>query len=235
MAMHIPQLHRSLETRLQAIAPTRPHQAIPTLALIGVVAGLAAGCVTTSVPNAAGVPPKSFDPGSAGPLAGIGIEGHDIVSMTDQMMRDMLGSSTLAGRAKPPRVVIDSQYFRNEGSQAINRDLITDRLRVNLNRASLGRMTFVTRTNLNMVSNERDTKRAGVTDTGTTGLTKAMMGADYRLTGAISTLDSRSVKSGLMQRFNQISFEMVDLESGEIAWSGLYEFARSAADDVVYR
>jgi hypothetical protein len=155
--------------------------------------------------------------------------------MTDQMMRDMLGNAVLAGRPKTPRVVIDSQFFRNEGSQAINRDLITDRLRVNLNRAAQGRLTFITRVNLTAVAAERDLKRSGTTDVGTTGMLKAMMGADYRLTGSISTLDSRNPKTGMMQRYNQIDFEMVDLESGEIVWSGLYEFARAAADDVVYR
>jgi hypothetical protein len=194
-----------------------------------------AGCVTAGIKNPAGVATIQVDPSIAGPVAGVGIEGHDIVSMTDQMMRDMLGNAVLAGRPKPPRVVIDSQYFRNEGSQAINRDLITDRLRVNLNRASQGRLTFVTRANLTMVAGERDLKREGATDVGTTGMLKAMMGADYRLTGAISTLDSRNPKTGMIQRYNQIGFEMVDLESGEIVWSGLYEFARAAADDVVYR
>jgi penicillin-binding protein activator len=194
-----------------------------------------AGCITAGVKNPAGVATIQVDPSVAGPVAGMGIEGHDIVSMTDQMMRDMLSNPALTGRPKPPRVVIDSQYFKNEGSQAINRDMITDRLRVNLNRASQGRLTFVTRVNLTMVSGERDFKRQGVTDVGTTGMTKAMIGADYRLTGVISTLDSRSPKTGMMQRYNQVSFEMVDLESGEIVWSGLYEFARAAADDVIYR
>jgi PBP1b-binding outer membrane lipoprotein LpoB len=207
----------------------------PRAYILAIAAFAAAGCVTSQTPNPSGVATTSIDPSRVGPVSGLGIEAHDIVSMTDQMMRDMLGNATLATQAKPPRVVIDSQYFRNEGSQAINRDIITDRLRVNLNRAAQGRLTFVTRVNLNMVAGERDLKREGATDIGTTGMTKAMMGADYRLTGVISTLDSRSSKSGMMQRYNQVSFEMVDLESGEIVWSGLYEFARAAADDVVYR
>ena len=32
-----------------------------------------------------------------------------------------------------------------------------------------------------------------------------------------------------------ITFEMVDLETGVIVWSNVYEFERVAADDVVYR
>jgi len=209
---------------------------LPSLGLVCICLGASlAGCITSRTKNAGGVAPVQVDPSMAGPVAGVGIEGQDIVSMTDQMMRDMFADPALAQRQKAPRVVIDSQYFRNEGSQAINRDLITDRLRANLNRASQGRLTFLTRNNLTMVASERDLKREGATDTGTTGMTKAMMGADFRLTGTISTLDSRNPKTGMMQRYNQISFEMVDLESGEIVWSGLYEFARAGADDVVYR
>ena len=41
--------------------------------------------------------------------------------------------------------------------------------------------------------------------------------------------------SGRIQRFNQITFEMIDLESGVIVWSNLYDFARVAADSVMYR
>lgn len=50
--------------------------------------------------------------------------------MTDRMVRDMLSSPLLAGQANPPQVIIDSKYFRNESSQRINKNAITDRLRV---------------------------------------------------------------------------------------------------------
>jgi PBP1b-binding outer membrane lipoprotein LpoB len=198
--------------------------------LLGAALG---GCVT--VPNSNGSPPRVVDPSVAGPVSGVGIESQDIVSMTDRMVRDMIGDPILAGRGTPPRIVVDSGYFRNSGMQAINRDLITNRLRVNLNRASQGRFMFVTRTNLEMVQQERDLKRTGVTDIGSTGLTRAIAGADYRLTGEISSLDQRNPKTGMVQRYNQITFEMVDLESGQIVWSGQYEFERAAADDVIYR
>ena len=81
----------------------------------------------------------------------------------------------------------------------------------------------------------RDLKRNGVTDVGTTGMTRAVAGADYELTGEIADLDQRNVSSGMVQRYNQITFEMVDLESGAIVWSGQYEFERAGADDVMYR
>ena len=193
-------------------------------------------CVTGGgVINAAGVTPVNVDPAVQGPVNGLGIEGHDVISMTDQMVRDMLSNTVLARREKVPGVIIDAEYFNNDSSQPINKNSITDRLRINLNRAAAGRMKFIGRSYSKMVEQERDLKRHGVTDVGTTGLTKAQKGADFRLGGRISSIDSRSAKTGLQQRYTQITFEMIDLENSEIVWSGIYEFARAAADDVVYR
>lgn len=199
-------------------------------------ASMLAGCQTNPpLQNATGVSSMEVDSSRKGPVSGVGVEGQDIVSMTDQMMRDMLAEPIFADTGKRPRVIIDAQYFANESSQAINKNLITQRLMVNLNRAARSRMQFLNRQNTVMVEQERALKRSSTTDMGTRGLTKAAAGADYRLSGKITSLDSRSIKSGLVQRYTQISFEMTDLETGEIVWSNLYEFSRAAADDVVYR
>lgn len=178
---------------------------------------------------------QDIDPNSKGPVSGMGIEGHDITSMADRMVRDMLGNAMLANREIAPRIIVDSKYFTNESTQRINKNIITDRLRVNLNRASQGRMVFLARQNAAMIEEERALKREGVTDVGTTGLTRAQSGADFRLTGNIASTEARDPQTGTMQRFTQIVFEMVDLESGEIAWSNSYDIARAATDDVIYR
>ncbi|MDB5798249.1 MAG: hypothetical protein JWP36_2151 [Paucimonas sp.] len=205
-----------------------------SVACITALSALSA-CVTMPVQNTAGVASMDVDPSRKGPVSGVGVEGQDIVSMTDQMIRDMLAEPFFAANGKRPRVVVDSQYFVNESSQAINKNIITQRLMVNLNRAAKNKMQFVNRQNTAMVEQERALKRSGTTDTGTRGLTRAQLGVDYRLSGRISSLDSRNVKSGMVQRYTQISFEMTDVESGEIVWTGMYELTRAAADDVVYR
>lgn len=200
--------------------------------ILALVVGLGA-CQT--VQNSAGTPTTYIDPASAGPVKGVGIESQDIVSMTDQMMRDMLTEPRLAAAATPPQIIIDSEFFYNESSSRLDKNSITDRLRVTLNRVAKGRMQFVGRHYANMVQAERNLKRAGVTDRATLPAAKAQLGADYRLGGRITSLDSRDPRTGMIQRYNQIVFEMVDLESGEIIWSGIYEFAKAAQDDIIYR
>ncbi len=207
---------------------------IKSVALIAATAGLLAAC-GPAVDNSAGVATISQDPSRQGAVAGIGIEGQDIQSMTDQMVRDMLSNPMLANAVNPPQVIIDSEFFVNDSTQRINKDLITNRLRVNLNRASMGRMIFVGRNYANMVQQERNLKRDGVVDTGTTGMTAAQAGGDYRLGGTIASADSRDARTGMMQRYTQITFEMVDLERGVITWSNMYELSKAAADDIVYR
>jgi len=218
------------------IAAGMPRPGMGSLTALVVLAALA-GCATAP-PNAAGSATVNIAPGVAGPVQGVGIEGQDVVGMSDQMMRDLLATPRLVqanGQGKVPRVIVDAQYFANDSTQPINRNLITDRLRVALNRSAQGRMSFVGRQYTQAVEAERALKRSGTTDVGTVGMTRATLGADFRLGGRIASLDQKSPSTGLIQRYTQITFEMFDLESGEIVWSGIYEIARAAADDVVYR
>jgi hypothetical protein len=193
-----------------------------------------AGCAS-GVQNSAGIRARDIDPTVRGPVAGVGIEGQDINSMSDRMVRDMLQSPLLANAATPPQVVVDSQYFTNESSQQIDKNIIVDRLNNDLNNSAHGRMVFVSREAAAMVAQERDLKRQGVTDSGTVGLARAQAGVDYRLVGRITSADQIDRTTGQTQRLTQISFQMIDMERSTIVWSGLYSIDRAAADDVVYR
>lgn len=207
--------------------------------MIAGAALLATACTSYSsrplVDNAPGRPSQYIDPETTGAVTGVGIESQDIISMSDQMMRSIITSGITQGQDRPPRVILDAEYFVNEGAQYLNKRLIVDRLRTGLLRAAQGRIVFVSRENIGMVEKERALKRDGMVDAATRGMTRATAGADYRLAGRIKTLDSRDPRTGVIQRYNQITFELIDLEYGTIRWSDQFEFAKIAQEDAVYR
>lgn len=185
-------------------------------------------------PSAAGSRVSYSDPGTVGPVAGIGFESQDLVSMTDRMARDILANLPDATVNNPRRIILDAEYLRNEGSSRLNKHAITDRLRIDLNRSSGGRLIFVARQYQDMIENERAIKREGLVDPGTKPLRAAPAGADYRLGGRITTLDALDPKTGQASRYHQITFELIDLEKGTVNWGGMYDFRKSAQDDLVY-
>ena len=184
--------------------------------------------------NAPGTPTAYQDVATSGLVRGTGIESQDIASMTDKMVRHMLANPVLADAVTPPRVIVDAAYFENQSSQRLNKNLLIDRLATLLQIAANGRILFVDREHADMVEKERKLKREGVTDVGTTGLTEAVAGADYRLNGRITSLDARTA-DGIVERYMQIVFRMTDLENGIVVWTNQYEFKKAGQDDVVYR
>ena len=204
--------------------------------IAGAVLSLTIGVVLAGCQSAPASRPVTYqDVNSAGVVAGVGVESQDIVTVTDTMVRDLLANQSVMQRASAPRIIMDGEGFRNESSQPINKNLLIDRLRINLQRAAQGKLAFLSRESAAMVAKERELKRDGVTDAGTTGLTRAQAGVDYRLIGRINSLDSRSKASGTVERYTQIYFELIDQESSLSIWANIYEFKKGGLDDAVYR
>jgi PBP1b-binding outer membrane lipoprotein LpoB len=209
-----------------------------TSKLIAIASGamLLTGCPSATLDNSAGRRTVYQDVASISPTtAGVGVESQDVVSMTDRMMRDILATPAVAGRATAPRIALDSADFRNDSSSRINKNVITDRLRIELSRAAQGRIVFVSSEHNAMIEREREAKRSGKTDAGTIRATKATAGVDYRLVGRINSLDAASRSSGAVSRYHQITFELIDMELGTVVWANMYEFKKEAQDDILYR
>lgn len=194
-----------------------------------------AGLNGTGVDNTPGRSSIYQDVNSVDAYSGVGVESQDISSMTDAMVRDLMSTPDIVSRKQAPRIIIDEQYFNNESSSRINKSLITERLMINLNRASKGKLVFIERAASEMVEVERNLKRTGKLSEGAHGSTAKMHGADYRLTGKIMSLDAVSASKGGNSRYHQITFKLVDLETGAVVWSNMYEFKKAAQTDVIYR
>ena len=204
--------------------------------IIGLASALVlSACSSVETMNSEGQSSKYDDPNKASESGGVGIESNDITGMTDKMLSSMLSNPILVNRDTPARVIVDAEYITNESTSRVNKNILGDRLRIQLNRASNGRMVFVARHLTNMVQKERELKREGVVDGGTIRTTQAQAGADYRLGGRIMSQDAIQTGSQTTSRYHLITFEMIDLELGTVVWSDLYEFKKTAQDNVMYR
>lgn len=182
------------------------------------------------------MPPQQIDPSSAMANMGTGFGVNDFSAMADQVVRDLFQRPDIMNSPKPPRIILDGSRILNKSSQRLDTDMIADRLRAQLIRSAQGRLRFLSRENLDIVAEERELKREGQTDVGTKGLTRAVMGADYRLVGRITSQDARSSTTGVQQRSMQIVFELIDLESTETIYiSEPYVTVRAQRDFDVYR
>lgn len=191
------------------------------------------GCATTyarvdntpSARNPKYVPIDQTTPGSRQ----LGIESQDIVAMTDRIMRDMM-TSHLANSQTIPVVIMDETYFVNDSSQPLNKHLIVDRLRNGLFRAADGRMRFLARHQQDMVDDEQYLREIGAVD-GEVKWTQPT--ADFRLSGRFQNLAGGSAY-GHRDNYVQVLFEMIDLNNGELVYSGMYEFKKAMLEDRLY-
>src|SRR4051812_30510622 len=98
--------------RSARLMPLRHLALIATLSLLS-------GCAD-GVQNSAGIATRDVDPSKRGPIGGVGLEGKDVASVADQMMRSMLQSPVLANATPPPQLIVDAQFFTIESTQQFN-------------------------------------------------------------------------------------------------------------------
>jgi len=194
-----------------------------------------AACATPRVDNAAGRATVYQDPRSAGLVSGVGLGSQDFSAMSDELVRDLISRTDITRRATSPRIIVDSVYFSNNSSQRMNKDIIINQMRADLQRAASRNLVFVGRAYSQMVQDERDLKRENVVDVASGNLARAQFGADYRMGGTITSFDENSTRSGISQRLTTVQLELIDLETSEIIWIGTYTISKAGQEDVIYR
>src|SRR5215471_16927613 len=120
---------------------------------------IATGCASTGVKNPSGVPVTQMRPDEQGFVTGTGIESQDLVAVTDQMARSILGIPQIANAQGAPRVVLDP--VKNETRFPINKDMFLTLIRVELNKHAAGKVIFLARENMATLEHERALKQSG--------------------------------------------------------------------------
>jgi len=167
-------------------------------------------------------------------IRGLGIESKDVVKMSKKMVRDILQYPIFIHAEITPSIIIDDKRFLNESNQIINTSMLLDRLRIELMRASLGKLKFVSRENMDLAMNEKKLEMQGYTEREDSSDGLAVSGAKYRMVGKITSLSTASNNSGIKSNYYQFTFEIIDLDNSDSVWGNIYEIKKYGADDVLY-
>ena len=201
------------------------------LAALAATPAFFVGCASQGVQNPTGVPVTEMGASERGFVAGTGIESQDMVTVTNQMARSILSIPEIARATATPRIVLDPVV--NDTRFPLNKDIFNDRIRIELNKHSLGKVRFLARDRMQALERERELKQTGqVTASADPNLTE-FRGADYFLTGKLSGMTTRT--SAGTSDYVLYSFQLIDARTSEIVWEDSAEIKKQGLEDAAYR
>jgi penicillin-binding protein activator len=191
-----------------------------------------AGCVASQgVQNPSGVPVTEMRPDERGFVAGTGVESQDLVAVTDYMARSILAVPQITRATGTPRIIIDP--VKNETRFPINKDLFTDRIRIQLNSKATGRVSFLARDRMQALEHERALKQSGQVTASSDPNVVEFKGADFLLTGKLQGLTTRTSQG--TSDYILYSFQLIDARTSDIIWEDSKEIKKQGLEDAAYR
>lgn len=194
------------------------------------IAIVGAGCAST-VKNPSGVPVTVMRPDEQGFVAGTGIESQDLVAVTDKMARGILSCPEIANAQGTPRIVLDP--IINETRFPINKDMFLERIRAQLNEKAAGKVRFLARDRMATLQREKTLKQTGQVTSSSDPNVVEFKGADFFLTGKLSSLTTRTSKG--TSDYILYTFQLIDARTSEIVWEGSAEIKKQGLEDASYR
>jgi penicillin-binding protein activator len=140
----------------------------------------------------------------------------DLVTVAQNMSRSLVQLPQITNAKTPPRIAFAD--VKNETNEIINKNMFVEKMRTLLLKNAGGRMVFLDREISEQIMKERGAKRAGMI--GSSG-SKILSGADYFLTGKLSSIDKQS--GGKRSTYTRYAFRLTDAESSDILWEDEYE------------
>jgi penicillin-binding protein activator len=205
---------------------------VVVLPFFAVAAALLGGCVASEgVKNPSGVPVTEMKPDERGFVAGTGVESQDLVAVTDKMARSILSVPQITRVQGTPRIVIDP--VKNETRFPINKDLFTDRIRIQLNSKATGRVLFLARDRMQALERERALKQSGQVTASADPNVVEFRGADFFLTGKLQGLTTRTSQG--TSDYVLYSFQLIDARTSDIIWEDSAEVKKQGLEDAAYR
>ena len=210
---------------------TPPYSRFVLLAGFAATTAFFAGCASQGVSNPTGVPVTEMGATERGFVAGTGVESQDLVTVTDKMARSILAIPEIANAQSTPRIALDPVV--NDTRFPLNKDIFNDRIRIELNKHSLGKVRFLARDRMKALEHERDLKQGGQVTASSDPNVAEFRGADFFLTGKLSGMTTKT--SAGTSDYVLYSFQLIDARTSEIIWEDSAEMKKQGLEDAAYR
>ena len=153
-----------------------------------------------------------------------GVSSQDLRTVTQRMARSLITIHAIAQAPHPPRVAF--LEMANRSNEILDTNMFLEKIRSQLIKYSGGRLRFLDRASVKVIIKEREAKRAGLI---TSGKRAGLAGADFFLTGVISSIDK--ARGAHRATYTRFSFRLTDAETSDIVWEDEYEMKKAATRD----
>ena len=195
------------------------------------VLALLCGCASSGVKNPSGVPVTQMNADEKGFVQGTGMESQDLVMVTDKMARSILSIPQIANAATPPTIVLEA--VDNQTRFPINKEIFLTRIRAQLNSKARGKVTFLARSQMATLEQERNRKREGSVTASSDPSVQEFKGADYFLSGSLQGISTRTAAG--TSDYILYDFHLTDARTSVMVWEDSAEMKKQGLEDAVYR
>lgn len=181
------------------------------------------GCATVPTSHTQVIMPDQDDG-----LGGTGIDSEDVRIVGRKMAISILEVPEIMNAQGMPRIAL--LPVKNSTRFVINKDILTQKIRIELNKNATGKVRFLARDRMEDILAERKAKREGLVTSNQEG---ELLGVDFYLTGELAGIAKGS--EGNRSDYVLMSFQLIDSETSDIIWEDSYEFKKVGSAGVVYQ
>jgi hypothetical protein len=165
-------------------------------------------------------------------VTGTGLQSQDVRTMAMDMAAKIKASGVLAPGKEGDRASFFIYELRNDSSDTIDKELILTKLRTNLFEAFGRQVKIIDRSPQasDLVDAERRMKDRGQVSGSND---RKIAGSDFVLKGTMKSRDRQAGK--LKSSYILVTFELTDLVTQELAWTGDYEMKTESEKSVINR
>ena len=172
------------------------------------------------------------DPDAGDTVTGTGLQSVDIRTMAQRMAAEIKEYGVLAPTRDGEKATFYIYEMENRSSDTIDKKIILTKLRTNLFQAFRRQVRILDRSASanDLVDAERRMKERGQVS-GTND--RKVAGSDFVLKGVMQSRDRQAGK--LRSSYVLVTFELTDLVTGELMWTGDYEMKTESEKSVINR